>query len=277
MNYTRIYASIVLRAQSERTERLALKKQGQYFEDHHIVPRSLGGKDTIDNMALLTGREHFICHWLLVKIYQNDIDAHDKMLMALWMMQNTNGYHTDRYINSRAYESLRIDFANAIRKTMSAYQCGDRNSQYGTHWYTNCYTGECCKSSEQLTYPWYKGRWLFRGESRKLIYWSTGHNYKLDVSHRNQVTRTRKNSKGEHYKQRSNLELKQSTIIKAHDWWDKFHAGNYNNLEEFGRIVEKSYGTVYYIFNKYIPAFSKNRTSHRVRFCSNIDLVGHYD
>lgn len=52
MNYTRIYTSIVLRAQAERTERLALKKQGKYFENHHIVPRSLGGKDVQSNMAL---------------------------------------------------------------------------------------------------------------------------------------------------------------------------------------------------------------------------------
>ena len=37
MNYTKIYASIVLRAQSERTERLSLKNHGQYFENHHIT------------------------------------------------------------------------------------------------------------------------------------------------------------------------------------------------------------------------------------------------
>ena len=62
MNYTKIYASIVLRAQDERTERLALKKQGKYFESHHIIPKSFGGKDDKSNRSLLTAREHFICH-----------------------------------------------------------------------------------------------------------------------------------------------------------------------------------------------------------------------
>lgn len=167
------YASIVLRAQAERNERLTLKKQGKYFEDHHIIPRSLGGKDVISNMALLTAREHFVCHWLLAKIYPKGSLEYDKMMMALWKMQSNSGANMVRYVNSHVYEYLRVDFADSMRRMMSNKQCGECNSQYGTSWYTNCYTGESCKSKEILEYPWYKGRWLFKGESSRLVYWST--------------------------------------------------------------------------------------------------------
>jgi hypothetical protein len=32
-------------------------------ELHHIVPRSIGGSDTKDNLIYLTFREHFLAHW----------------------------------------------------------------------------------------------------------------------------------------------------------------------------------------------------------------------
>src|SRR6185312_1295898 len=40
-----------------------------YTEIHHIVPRSLGGTDTSENLVRLTYREHFIAHWLLTKFH----------------------------------------------------------------------------------------------------------------------------------------------------------------------------------------------------------------
>lgn len=38
-----------------------------YTEQHHIVPRSIGGTDLPVNLVRLTYREHFIAHWLLTK------------------------------------------------------------------------------------------------------------------------------------------------------------------------------------------------------------------
>ena len=32
------------------------------YEKHHIIPSSLGGNNSRDNIVLLTFREHFICH-----------------------------------------------------------------------------------------------------------------------------------------------------------------------------------------------------------------------
>lgn len=42
--------------------------KGEYFETHHIVPKSLGGTDDKNNLVNLTAREHYIAHLLLVKI-----------------------------------------------------------------------------------------------------------------------------------------------------------------------------------------------------------------
>jgi hypothetical protein len=68
MNYQKIYDQIIDRARKEQRA----KKQGTYYENHHIVPKCLGGSDEKQNLVLLTGREHFICHWILVRICPKD-------------------------------------------------------------------------------------------------------------------------------------------------------------------------------------------------------------
>lgn len=39
-----------------------------YTELHHIIPKSLGGKDDRSNLVRLTPREHYVCHLLLTKM-----------------------------------------------------------------------------------------------------------------------------------------------------------------------------------------------------------------
>lgn len=112
----------------------AITKRGQtriletYTESHHIIPESLGGKDSPDNLTELTAREHFICHWLLVKIYK-DGDAHWKMLNALRIMRAENKKQT-RYstkITSRVYENLKEEYARLQSERFS----GTNNGFYG--------------------------------------------------------------------------------------------------------------------------------------------------
>jgi hypothetical protein len=89
-----------------------------YTESHHVIPRSLGGSDDADNLVDLTAREHFICHWLLTKIYTGESRA--KMIYALNGMKR-NGQHTERYetkITSRVYENLKKEFAVIHSATM---------------------------------------------------------------------------------------------------------------------------------------------------------------
>lgn len=42
-------------------------KKDAYFETHHIIPKGFGGSNSKKNLVLLTAKEHFICHLLLIK------------------------------------------------------------------------------------------------------------------------------------------------------------------------------------------------------------------
>ena len=53
-------------------DRKVLKKNGDYFENHHIKPRCTGGTDNNTNLVLLTARDHFIVYYLLYRIVMSD-------------------------------------------------------------------------------------------------------------------------------------------------------------------------------------------------------------
>lgn len=110
--YTNIYYSIINSAKSQdRT-----KSKENYFECHHIVPRCLGGNDSKDNLVLLTAREHFICHCLLVKMVDRNSEGYHKLLSAaICMKQNPIG---KRYINSRLYETVKREYSISQSKRM---------------------------------------------------------------------------------------------------------------------------------------------------------------
>lgn len=82
-----------------------------YTEKHHIIPRSMGGNNKKENLVELTAREHFICHWLLIKMTDGE-DRH-KMLYAIQVFKAYNNI-MDRYkshITARVYEHYRIECA----------------------------------------------------------------------------------------------------------------------------------------------------------------------
>lgn len=89
-----------------------LKKSKQlYTENHHIIPRSLGGSNDKSNLILLTGREHFIAHLILWKAFGG------KMTSAFWYMSNNKRKHSFK-ITSRQYEDLRKDQAKITGNRM---------------------------------------------------------------------------------------------------------------------------------------------------------------
>lgn len=57
------------------------KKEGVYYEGHHIIPRSLGGDNKKSNIVLLTPKEHLICHMLLPRFLEGKEKG--KMIWAL--------------------------------------------------------------------------------------------------------------------------------------------------------------------------------------------------
>jgi hypothetical protein len=97
-------------------------------ERHHILPRSLGGSDNESNLVYITAREHFICHWLLIKIYKEG-EEHWKMLNALRMMRVENKTQ-ERYntkITSRVYAKLKEEYT----KLQSERFSGENNPFFG--------------------------------------------------------------------------------------------------------------------------------------------------
>jgi len=73
MNHQKIYDLII--GNSILKNRVKLKKNDKnyiYYEEHHILPRCLGGDDNYSNLVLLTAKEHFICHKLLTYIYKGN-------------------------------------------------------------------------------------------------------------------------------------------------------------------------------------------------------------
>jgi hypothetical protein len=98
------------------TDRARTRKLNGYTERHHILPRSLNGTDDKNNLVDLTAREHFICHWLLTKMYTGEAKA--KMIYALNGMKRSNTF-AQRYktkITARVYENLKKEFS-AIHST----------------------------------------------------------------------------------------------------------------------------------------------------------------
>ena len=128
MNYLSIYNSIIDRAKSEdRKKRNVSNPIYVYYELHHIIPKCAGGTNNKHNLILLTAREHFVCHQLLVKIYPGN----NKLKFALRMMTATSKNHVR---NNKEYEWIR----KSVSKALSESQ---RGKSYG-HKYL-------CKSSKQ--------------------------------------------------------------------------------------------------------------------------------
>jgi hypothetical protein len=117
--YTKWYQTITQNGKQERLPG---------YERHHIVPRSLGGTDDISNITFITTREHFICHWLLIKIHPTG-EEHWKMLNALRMMraENPNQKRYNTKITSRVYAKLKEEYA----LLQSEKHKGSGNGMYG--------------------------------------------------------------------------------------------------------------------------------------------------
>jgi hypothetical protein len=98
MDYQKIYNDLIESRQKNQ-------KNKDYCENHHIVPRCLGGLDDNTNMVKLTYREHYVAHWLLAKIYPKE----KKIQYAfLCMLRDPHG---KRILTSRMVDSIKKNFS----------------------------------------------------------------------------------------------------------------------------------------------------------------------
>lgn len=106
MNYQKIHDLIISRATNR-------EKPDCYCERHHVIPKSMGGTDDEDNIVILTAREHFIIHWLLMKIHRNK-----QMIYAFHAMTKPVGNGRTRY-NSHSFKYAREAMGKWTKENMS--------------------------------------------------------------------------------------------------------------------------------------------------------------
>jgi hypothetical protein len=107
-------------------------KRDCYVEKRHIRPVNLGGSSDISNLVELTAGEHFICHWLLVKMTQ----SHDKIKMAralhLMMYMKSKGQNREQHARlvrgkkfaGQALANIRAGYTAERNAKISAAQKG---------------------------------------------------------------------------------------------------------------------------------------------------------
>lgn len=121
MNYLKTYNNLVF-------SRKGLKRK-TYLEKHHIIPKSVFGIGLLDeshldhyddenNLVFLTGREHFIAHWLLHRLFPKN-----KNLAAAFhaMATMSNIYHFRYTPSSRAVEEARKAYADLQKLPVAMY------------------------------------------------------------------------------------------------------------------------------------------------------------
>lgn len=93
----------------------------RFHERHHIIPRSWNGSDDLDNLVVLTFREHIIAHYIIQ--HTND----SSMLKAFRCMYNTSDRYNFR-ISTTKYEQIRKSIReNATYSNSIPVICLDTN------------------------------------------------------------------------------------------------------------------------------------------------------
>nr|QMP83333.1 MAG: hypothetical protein [Caudoviricetes sp.] len=115
--YKKIYFSIVENSKN--------KTYDGYTENHHIIPKCLGGSDDKENLIKLSAREHFICHLLLTKMSDDD-----KLKYAFICMRVSNGNQDRNYkINSWVYSLLKEYNSQLCKEKFTGRVCPNENKE----------------------------------------------------------------------------------------------------------------------------------------------------
>jgi len=112
------------RLMETRKERILVSSE--YYERHHIIPKSMGGNDKNDNLIYLTPREHFIAHWLLWRIHQNR-----EMALAFYtfcyLFNGHNHKGRPKITSARGFQEAREVFSLSQKKRMTGVNNSNRS------------------------------------------------------------------------------------------------------------------------------------------------------
>lgn len=269
MNYRKIYESLIEKRKNEIFE--------GYGENHHILPKCLGGSDDPSNIVRLTAKEHYIAHLLLCKIHSKGPN-HWKMVKSFVMMgfisKNQNRYKPER-ATSRLYENLRKDFS----KIQSIAMRGKNNSQYGSFWGYDEKTYESRKfrNGDELPEGWCRGRVMSKEkgpcEQYKYRRIKSRPPHKINL----RIPKTHKFLVGDKSGIFVNKNLFGDNISKttlnteafrdqAQIWYSKLVESGLS-VREFVRTsdYDKSYVTFIYMLKKYVKEYTSDRYGTKLK------------
>ena len=107
-------------------DRLVSRARGRvlhcYTERHHVVPKSMGGSNSADNIVRLTPEEHYVAHQLLVKMYPGD-------WRILWAASNMTGTTGKTPRQNKLYGWLRRRLAASSRKRFAGKPLSEDHKQ----------------------------------------------------------------------------------------------------------------------------------------------------
>lgn len=113
MKYQKIHDSIIERAKLRNYDK---SKLDFVTEIHHIIPKCMGGLNIEENTVLLTPKEHYVIHHLLIKIFPNE-----KGLLFASNMLRRLSINESNWARTRMVESLKgREFTKETRAKMSA-------------------------------------------------------------------------------------------------------------------------------------------------------------
>ncbi len=135
MDYLSLYKNLVRKAKREEEIRKLAKKNGDYYEKHHIIPKSKlekqGKPNKIINgswnLVLFTAKEHHMAHWFLYKACLKIYGEHHQLTIDMRYTINMMSNFT-KVPNSKLYENSRKEHSKMISERMS----GKDNPLLGT-------------------------------------------------------------------------------------------------------------------------------------------------
>lgn len=135
MNYENIYNTIIERSRG--------RILSGYTEEHHIVPRCLGGDNSKNNLVDLTAEEHYVCHQLLVKMYPGNIKL---VKAAMFMVSSTKNVRR----SNKTYGWLKKQYSEYMKGPNNPAKLnpvkGARHGMFGKKLPADHFTAEGLKS-----------------------------------------------------------------------------------------------------------------------------------
>lgn len=137
-------------------------------ETHHIIPRSMGGDNSPDNLVDLPLRWHYIVHCWLPAMYaeQGNQEGYEKMLFAWNRMQNYRRGHRNALKcvkeDSQLYRKLREEFLQVFSER-GKEKVGEKNPNFKHHWWkdpNDKTKSMSIKEGDPVPEGWVRGLWI---------------------------------------------------------------------------------------------------------------------